>query len=144
MNAFCFLALAWLASSSLLAQIPAATATTGKPNVFGEKKTVLRDGSGRVTGTATTRKPNVFGEEKTVIRDASGRVTGTATTTKPNIFGEQKTVIRDASGRVTGWHTAGKQAVGFVEEQDRVLLPRCLEHRFDVLGRVAEVFRDHR
>jgi hypothetical protein len=65
------------------------SATTGKPNVFGETKTVIRDGSGRVTGTASTSKPNVFGEQKTVLRDASGRVTGTATTAKPNVFGEK-------------------------------------------------------
>ena len=82
--------------------------TTGKPNVFGETKTVIRDSSGRVSGTASTSKPNVFGEQKTVIRDATGRVTGTATTNKPNVFGEQKTVIRDVSGRVTGSATAAK------------------------------------
>jgi hypothetical protein len=77
-----------LAASHLHGQT--TSATTGKPNVFGETKTVIRDGSGRVTGTASTIKPNVFGEQKTIIRDASGRVTGTATTNKPNIFGEQK------------------------------------------------------
>lgn len=58
-----------------MAQTPAATATTAKPNTFGEQKTVIRDGSGRVTGTATTSKPNSFGEQNTMIRHTSGRVT---------------------------------------------------------------------
>lgn len=108
MNAFRSLILVMLASSSLVAQIPATTATTTKPNAFGEQKTVIRDGAGRVTGAATTSAANSFGEQKTVIRDASGRVTGIATTTKPNTFGEQKTVVRDASGRVTGSATTTK------------------------------------
>ena len=78
MKAFRLLAMALLASSSVVAQIPAATATTTKPNVLGEQKTVMRDGSGRVTATATTAKPNVLGEQKTMIRDASGRVSADA------------------------------------------------------------------
>jgi hypothetical protein len=92
MKALRLFALALLATSPVLAQIPAATATTTKPNILGEQKTVMRDSSGGVTGNATTAKPNVLGEQKTVIRDASGRVTGTATTAKRNILGEQQTM----------------------------------------------------
>ncbi len=84
------------------------SATTGKPNVFGETKTVIRDSSGRVTGTATTNKSNVFGKQKTVIRDVSGRVTGSATAAKPNVFGETRTTFRDPSGRTSGTGTTTK------------------------------------
>jgi hypothetical protein len=94
MNLFRALALVLLITPCLKAQTSAATATTGKTNVFGEMKTVIRDGSGRVTGTATTTKPNVFGETRTTFKDASGRPTGTSSSPQPNVFGERKTTIQ--------------------------------------------------
>ena len=68
--------------------------TTGKPNVFGETKRVIRDASGQVTGSATTAKPKLFAETRTTVRDESGRRSGTGIRTKPNLFRETKTVIR--------------------------------------------------
>lgn len=68
--------------------------TPGEPNVYGETKMVIRDGSGRVTGSATTIKPTFFAETRTTSRDESGRTSGAGIRTKPNLFRETKTVIR--------------------------------------------------
>jgi YD repeat-containing protein len=56
------------------------------------QQTVIRDGSGRITGTITTDSNGT----KT-FRDGSGRTTGTATTDSNGT-----TTFRDASGRTTG------------------------------------------
>ena len=56
------------------------------------QQTVIRDGSGRITGTVTTDSNGT----KT-FRDGSGRTTGTATTDSNGM-----TTFRDASGRTTG------------------------------------------
>ena len=40
-------------------------------------------------------------------------------------------------------HPFGKQAVGLVEKENRAVMGRPLERLLDVLGRVAQVFRDH-
>ena len=56
------------------------------------QQTVIRDGSGRITGTVTTDSNGT----KT-FRDGAGRTTGTATTDSNGT-----TTFRDASGRTTG------------------------------------------
>jgi YD repeat-containing protein len=56
------------------------------------QQTVIRDGSGRITGTVTTDSNGT----KT-FRDGSGRTTGTATTDSNGT-----TTFRDSSGRTTG------------------------------------------
>ena len=56
------------------------------------QQTVIRDGSGRITGTVSTDSNGT----KT-FRDGSGRTTGTATTDSNGT-----TTFRDASGRTTG------------------------------------------
>jgi hypothetical protein len=94
MNLIRPLALILLVMPCLKAQTPVATATTGKPNVFWETNTLIRDGSGRVTGSATAAKPNVFGDTRTTFRDPSGRPTGTSSSPQPGVFSERKTAIR--------------------------------------------------
>ena len=56
------------------------------------QQTIIRDGSGRITGTVTTDSNGT----KT-FRDGTGRTTGTAT-----IDSNGTTTFRDASGRTTG------------------------------------------
>ena len=56
------------------------------------QQTVIRDGSGRITGTVTTDSNGT----KT-FRDGAGRTTGTATTDSNGT-----TTFRDATGRTTG------------------------------------------
>jgi lipopolysaccharide export system protein LptA len=56
------------------------------------QQTVIRDGSGRITGTVTTDSNGT----KT-FRDGTGRTTGTAT-----IDANGMTTFRDARGRTTG------------------------------------------
>jgi YD repeat-containing protein len=56
------------------------------------QETIIRDGSGRITGTVTTDSNGI----KT-YRDGTGRTTGTATTDS-----NATTTFRDASGRTTG------------------------------------------
>jgi YD repeat-containing protein len=56
------------------------------------QQTVIRDGSGRITGTVTTDSNGMQ-----TFRDGRGRTTGTATTDSNGT-----TTFRDASGRTTG------------------------------------------
>ena len=66
-------------------------AKTEKPDIFGRKKTEIKDSYGRVIGTAVTEKPDIFGRVKTTYKDKYGRKVGSATTEKPDIFGNRKT-----------------------------------------------------